>query len=191
MKNTGTVTHNLAVKGTEPQDARHRAREHSAHLDVSSLKSGMYTAYCQIPGHADAGMTAMLHVGLGGSTSDQALTASNDQLDAAQKKPVDAYVAQLKNGPNTKGVGAQVMAPKVLPDGTKEFDLTAKVTPWEVSPGKTVQAWTYNGTVPGPTIKVQPGDHVQVVLDNQLPAVDRDPLPRHRTCRTRWTACPT
>ncbi len=95
-------------------------------------------------------------------------TAANDQADATMKKPVDAYIAQLKNGPNTTGVGAQVMTPKLLADGTKEFDLTAKVTPWEVSPGNTVQAWTYNGTVPGPTIKVQPGDHVRVVLDNQL-----------------------
>jgi FtsP/CotA-like multicopper oxidase with cupredoxin domain len=61
------------------------------------------------------------------------------------------------------------MTPTVLPDGTKEFVLTAAVTDWEVSPGKTVQAWTYNGTVPGPTIAVDPGDHVRVVLDNQLP----------------------
>ena len=85
------------------------------------------------------------------------------------KKPVDAYVAQLKNGANTKGVGNQPLAPKVLADGTKEFDLTAAVIDWEVSPGKTVQAWTYNGTVPGPWIKVDVGDHVRVVLDNQLP----------------------
>jgi FtsP/CotA-like multicopper oxidase with cupredoxin domain len=85
------------------------------------------------------------------------------------KQPVDAFVKQLTDGPNTKGVGAQVLQPTVLPDGTKQFKLTAAVTPWEVSPGKTVQAWTYNGTVPGPTIHVNPGDHVQVVLDNQLP----------------------
>jgi FtsP/CotA-like multicopper oxidase with cupredoxin domain len=96
-------------------------------------------------------------------------TPQNDRLDLQQKAPVDAYVGQLKNGANTKGVGAQVMQPKVLPDGTKEFDLTAQVVDWEVEPGKTVQAWTYNGTVPGPTIKVQPGDRVRVVLDNQLP----------------------
>ena len=61
------------------------------------------------------------------------------------------------------------MAPTVLPDGTKEFDLTAKITDWEVSPGKIVKAWTYNGTVPGPTIKVNAGDKVKVVLKNELP----------------------
>ena len=76
---------------------------------------------------------------------------------------------QLEHGANTKGVGAQPLAPTVLADGTKEFDLTAAITDWEVSPGNVVQAWTYNGTVPGPTIKVQPGDHVRIVLDNKLP----------------------
>ena len=34
----------------------------------------------------------------------------------------------------------------MLPDGTKQFDLTAKIVDWEVEPGKTVKAWTYNGT---------------------------------------------
>jgi FtsP/CotA-like multicopper oxidase with cupredoxin domain len=172
VKNSGTVAHNLAVKGTTlatPEIAPGKSES----LDLSSLKQGMYTVYCQIPGHEAAGMSAMLHVGLGGATAAAASSAEtktqNDQQDALMKQPVDAFTKQLTDGPNTQGVGAQVMAPKVLPDGTKEFDLTAAVTDWEVSPGKTVQAWTYNGTVPGPTIQVEPGDHVRVVLDNQLP----------------------
>jgi len=170
VKNAGSATHNFAVKGTDLKTPD-IAPGGTQRLDLSALKPGMYTAYCQISGHAALGMTAMLHVGIGGGGAAAARTSAkaNDRLDAAQKKPVDAYVAQLKNGPNTRGVGAQLLAPKVLADGTKEFDLTAKITDWEVSPGNTVQAWTYNGTVPGPTIKVQPGDHVRVVLDNQLP----------------------
>jgi FtsP/CotA-like multicopper oxidase with cupredoxin domain len=43
------------------------------------------------------------------------------------------------------------------------------VVQWEVSPGKKVEAWTYNGTVPGPTLQVDDGDTVQIVLHNQLP----------------------
>jgi FtsP/CotA-like multicopper oxidase with cupredoxin domain len=172
VKNSGTVAHNLAVKGTTLATPE-LAPGKSDSLDLSSLKPGMYTVYCQIPGHEAAGMTVMLHVGLGGATgaaaSSAATSAQNDQQDALMKQPVDVFTRQLTDGPNTKGVGAQVMAPKVLPDGTKEFDLTAAVTDWEVAPGKTVQAWTYNGTVPGPTIQVDPGDHVRVVLDNQLP----------------------
>ena len=132
-KNAGKATHNLAVKGTGLKTAD-IAPGSSDRLDVSSLKSGMYTVYCQIPGHEASGMTAMLHVGIGGGTSAAAQTSAsdNDRLDDAQKKPVDAYVAQLENGANTPGVGAQVLAPTVLPDGTKEFNLTAKITDWAV-----------------------------------------------------------
>jgi len=65
--------------------------------------------------------------------------------------------------------GNQPLAPKVLADGTKQFSLTAAITDWEVSPGKTVKAWTYNGMVPGPWITVQPGDKVKIVLKNDLP----------------------
>jgi len=61
------------------------------------------------------------------------------------------------------------LKPQVTADGTKVFHLTAKLADWEVSPGKTVRAWTFNGTVPGPWIKVNPGDHVRVIVDNKLP----------------------
>ncbi|WP_433497590.1 multicopper oxidase family protein [Sphaerimonospora sp. CA-214678] len=69
----------------------------------------------------------------------------------------------------TKGEGAQPLEPKVLADGTKEFELTTKVVEWEVEPGKTVEAWTYNGAVPGPTLHVDVGDKVRIVLRNELP----------------------
>jgi FtsP/CotA-like multicopper oxidase with cupredoxin domain len=171
VKNTGAVVHNLAVKGEDlaTPDIRPGA---SASLDTSSLHEGMYTIYCDIPGHADAGMTAMLHVGIGGATTEALSgvpTAENDAQDATMKVPVDQFVAQLSKGANTKGVGNQALAPTITGDGTKQFDLTAAVTDWEVSPGKTVKAWTYNGTVPGPLIRVNPGDRVRVVLHNHLP----------------------
>ena len=92
-------------------------------------------------------------------------TASMDwhSMDAAMQASIKAFPAK------TSGTGAQELAPTILADGTKQFVLTAEVTPWEVSPGKTVQAWTYNGTVPGPTIRVEVGDRVQIVLHNHLP----------------------
>ena len=92
-----------------------------------------------------------------------ATTMSAEQMDAEMKASLAAFPAK------TAGLGGQVLAPTVLADGTKQFDLTTAITDWEVSPGKTVQAMTYNGTVPGPTIKVNPGDHVKIVLHNQLP----------------------
>jgi FtsP/CotA-like multicopper oxidase with cupredoxin domain len=69
----------------------------------------------------------------------------------------------------TAGHGGDELAPKVLADGTKQFDLTAVVVKWEVSPGKLVDAWTYNGVVPAPAIHVATGDRVRIVLANRLP----------------------
>jgi FtsP/CotA-like multicopper oxidase with cupredoxin domain len=81
-----------------------------------------------------------------------------------------AMAARTKSFPaKTKGLGGQLLEPKVLPDGIKQFNLTAALTQWEVEAGKFVEAMTYNGTVPGPTIKVNVGDRVRVVLTNNLP----------------------
>lgn len=69
----------------------------------------------------------------------------------------------------TQGLGGQPLKPQVLPDGTKVFHLTTKVVKWETYPGHFVQAWTYNGMVPGPTINLNVGDKVRIVVKNDLP----------------------
>jgi FtsP/CotA-like multicopper oxidase with cupredoxin domain len=56
-----------------------------------------------------------------------------------------------------------------MADGTKRFELTAEIVDWEVEPGKIVEAWTYNGMVPGPYIKVDVGDKLRFDVTNELP----------------------
>jgi FtsP/CotA-like multicopper oxidase with cupredoxin domain len=99
-------------------------------------------------------------------------------MDRAMIEGADAYVdavvasiaAGNPSGVPTAGRGNQRIAPTVLADGTKQFELTASIIDWEVEPGKVVQAWAYNGQVPSPWIRVEPNDRVRVVLTNQLPA---------------------
>jgi FtsP/CotA-like multicopper oxidase with cupredoxin domain len=50
-----------------------------------------------------------------------------------------------------------------------EVDLTARLADVEVAPGKTVQAWTYDGRIPGPLIRAHVGDRVIVHFVNDLP----------------------
>ena len=52
---------------------------------------------------------------------------------------------------------------------TREFVLTAAVGQWDVGSGTSITAWTYNSSVPGPEIRVSPGDTVRVTLINRLP----------------------
>ena len=51
----------------------------------------------------------------------------------------------------------------------REFELTAQEADWELFPGASVKAWTYNGTVPGPELRVAEGDLVRVAFTNRLP----------------------
>lgn len=50
----------------------------------------------------------------------------------------------------------------------KEFKLTIGRLRWELGPGKAVEAYGFNGRVPGPELRVQEGDTVRVTVTNQL-----------------------
>lgn len=56
-----------------------------------------------------------------------------------------------------------------LDGDVKVFNLEAKIVDWEVSPGVIKQAWTFNGMVPGPEIRVKIGDTVRIHVKNSLP----------------------
>jgi FtsP/CotA-like multicopper oxidase with cupredoxin domain len=48
----------------------------------------------------------------------------------------------------------------------RHFRMTAVRRPIEIAPGVTFTAWTYNGQVPGPTLRATEGDVVRVTFDN-------------------------
>jgi len=54
-------------------------------------------------------------------------------------------------------------------NGVKIFELTAKAVKWDILDNVAVTAYTYNGTVPGPMIRVTEGDQVRIVVKNELP----------------------
>jgi FtsP/CotA-like multicopper oxidase with cupredoxin domain len=84
-----------------------------------------------------------------------------DAMDAMHEKGIKAFPAK------TTGVGGAPLAPRIE-RGVKVFDLTAEKIQWETQPGKVVEAFAYNGMVPGPTIRVREGDRVEVNLINKL-----------------------
>ena len=74
----------------------------------------------------------------------------------------------------TETRGAQPL-PFRTEKGVKVFELTAKPVKWLILPAwrdlpdVRITAWSYNGQVPGPLIRVSEGDRVRIVLKNQLP----------------------
>ena len=69
---------------------------------------------------------------------------------------------------NTSSAGAQVQ--NLEPQSkTHEYTLVAEETTLEIAPGVRVDAWTYNGTIPGPTLTATEGDRVIVHFINKTP----------------------
>ena len=183
VNNTGSTPHDLTVQGTDITTGEIAAGG-SATLDLSSLAPGTYDLLCTVPGHSDAGMTGTLTIG-GAGTSGLAAGGGDEgdggggggehanhggMTEADYQRLDEAMEASINEFPaETEGRGNQVLEPEVLPDGTKRFELTAAVTEWEVAPGEVVDAWTYNGMVPGPQIQLEVGDKVEIVLHNELP----------------------
>jgi len=106
---------------------------------------------------------------LAAALSLAAYAAVRPQLAASDDQTPDSPYAYLSSAALNAlqvrlGTGAEIK-----PTGRiREFQLVAQRATWEIAPGKTVEAITYNGTVPGPTIRVTEGDTVRVTLTNEL-----------------------
>jgi FtsP/CotA-like multicopper oxidase with cupredoxin domain len=176
VTNAGNTVHNLAVRDEAPATDDLQPGS-SQDLPLTDLAEGSYTVYCTIAGHAEAGMEASMVVGPAGTETATGDTAVDHSAHDGQGTEEDwarldqaMHDSMLEFPAETEGVGNQPLEPtEVTADGTKVFDLTVAITDWEVEPGRVVQAYSYNGQVPGPWIKVNTGDHVQIRVTNDLP----------------------
>jgi nitrite reductase (NO-forming) len=70
---------------------------------------------------------------------------------------------------NNNGNGIQKQQQLQVPSKTHEYTLIAQDTTVEIAPGIRVDAWTYNGTIPGPTLTATEGDRVIIHFINKTP----------------------
>jgi FtsP/CotA-like multicopper oxidase with cupredoxin domain len=167
VMNEGSTAHNLVLRDSTLRTTNLNPGE-TSQIDLGSLAVGTFQVFCDIPGHEAAGMSATITIAPEGSNIESTAGGHDKEidwaaLDDAMEQSMLAFPAE------TEGIGNQPLAPTVLADGTLEFELTASIEPWEVEPGKFVDAWTYNGQVPGPAIRVDVGDNVRIIVHNELP----------------------
>lgn len=68
-----------------------------------------------------------------------------------------------------RGVEELLTEPSPPPTGkTRSFELTVRETRWELLPGVVSAAVTFDGTVPGPTLRFTEGDDVRIAVTNAL-----------------------
>jgi FtsP/CotA-like multicopper oxidase with cupredoxin domain len=68
--------------------------------------------------------------------------------------------------PNDRG--GWLLEPRLV-GGVKEFPITVGVVEWWITEDVKIGAYSYNRQVPGPTIRVRPGDLIRVNVTNRLP----------------------
>ena len=107
------------------------------------------------------GVASHLHVVAGDGRHDgrgRQHVPAGQRIGRAEGRPQGSGQGDRRPGAHRAGRRHQAVPPR-----------RGSVVDWEVEPGKLVKAWAYNGVVPGPTIRVEEGDKVQIVLENQLP----------------------
>ncbi len=107
------------------------------------------------------------HQGMG-QGADQGADQSMDQTMQHGGGHDMGPVSSADAAPAAAATGAQLLD-FTLDGDTKVFSLTAQTVQWPIMNGVTMTAYTYNGTVPGPLLRVNEGDKVRVVLKNELP----------------------
>ncbi len=131
------------------------------------IPEGGLTFICSVPGHADGGMTGEVVVGDGGNGGHGG-HGSGDERTPEELRDIDAARTAMFPA-ETEGRGNQVLEPEILDDGTLQWEITASVIEWETEPGIVLEAYAYNGVVPGPQLRAQIGDRVRILFTNELP----------------------
>jgi FtsP/CotA-like multicopper oxidase with cupredoxin domain len=168
VANEGTAPHSLAVdtgKGVEETPLLDSGE--SAVLELQPLEAGDYATLCTVAGHAEAGMTGTLTIGATagavGATGHQTTSGGMtvEEMLEGHAAGVEAFPAE------TQAEGNQPLE-ATIENGVKIFRLSAQEVEWETEPGVFVHAMGYNGIVPGPEIRVRRGDHVRIVMRNDM-----------------------
>ena len=155
LKNTGQIPHDLTFPDGKTTGLVDPGKSASVAVDVPA--AGL-SFICSVPGHAAAGMQGTIAVKGTAAGGD---SHGGPAPDTGVVKPDPAA---------PKYTLYDATAPKPLEGTTHDVDLVVQekqMTVGETPEGGFVQAvWTFNGTVPGPVIRVHLGDKIRVHLKN-------------------------
>jgi len=106
--------------------------------------------------------------GSGGSLADVGHTASGHDAHGNMISVGDVDVARNGFDPSAMLTEWETGVVSQRPDGRtlRTFHITAVDKEIEIVPGIKFPAWTYNGRVPGPSLRVTEGDRVRVYFQN-------------------------
>jgi nitrite reductase (NO-forming) len=160
--NKENMAHDFALEKADLQsDMLMKVNERSTFTFTAEAND---TYFCSVPGHRQAGMLGNVVVSGGDDTPvadkghhDSLMPAASNKLDPAKKVDLDEI-----------GFDAAKIPPPLdrRHNETVEFVIESREVTVEIEDGTTFDLWTYDGTVPGPMLRVKEGDDVIVHVDN-------------------------
>lgn len=173
--NRDSVVHNVvqAVPSAPTKAGAFASKElkQGGTFEVVLTKEGEYPYLCNTGGHYAVGMIGKIKVSKAAKPADGQTVGSKDQ-------PAGDHAAEHSNAAEAGKAGSATTGSQIpaeiakLPfrtvgkDGVVEFNLYTKEIRHELTKGVTVTAWAFNGTVPGPEMRVQPGQKVRITYYN-------------------------
>lgn len=137
------MPHDIKFESHNAKSSLVRKPGDTVDLHFTAEKDDIYI--CSLPGHANAGMKGKF-----------ILTLPEDDHDGHSQE-VDDVVKKADDIP----ARLNYQAPREV-----VFDISAVEVESKLEDGSTYEYWTYNGTVPGPLLRVREGDTVVVNLKN-------------------------
>jgi nitrite reductase (NO-forming) len=174
LDNKGAVEHDLTIQSAGFTLLAKPGQ--SATKEFTFDKPGVFDFICSIPGHKDAGMQGTITaVGPGATAAQPAPQAGQAPMHDMSNMPgmtSASAPAALPMPPDLKSMPAPVVAPPVnrTEPAYVKFDLETKKVVARMADGVAYEYWTFNGTVPGPMLRVREGDTVEIDLTNAADA---------------------
>ncbi len=157
--------------------------EQTVTVEFVASQPGAYFYYCSVPGHRQIGMEGVLKV-VGEVTVGDASALDESRTDAgygdstgdAGGHDMTSMVSNTtKTAPAVTDAVSVVRNPADLPApvGDREathlrVDLTAKEVNGILADGTTYRYMTFDGTVPGPMLRMRVGDTMEVHVHNEM-----------------------
>jgi nitrite reductase (NO-forming) len=152
--NDGAIVHDI----TFPDGTKIEAQAGQKASAQITIPAAGLEYICGIPGHKEAGMTGTIAVA--GAAAATPVPAAGDHGGPAP----ETDVAADPSAPEYTLFDATAPAP--LEGHAHDIDLVTEEKLMTVADGFAQKVWTFNGTVPGPVIRVRVGDTVRVHLKN-------------------------
>ena len=127
----------------------------SARMDVGTVGRDV-AGWCSVIGHRQMGMTLAI-VAVGGESA-----AASGDTTAHHHSAVD-----LAKSPAAGFAAYDPHLPALEPGRVHRRTLHIREVEREVAPGVTQKLWTYDGSVPGPTLHGRVGDQFEITLINE------------------------